>query len=171
MHYIIFFIFLFYNNIIFSAELKIEDSGVIDQRIISTSDNMFVMSTYESAGVFSSNTQFGGTSKCVGSNSYKKKKSDSLENSLRTINDLCAYKSGNYEFYLRFHAIDFDTSKSMAMKVLIISGTGPFKFLNGQTCNAAWITYNNKGFKRAYFMQAICKISDRLMDKITNFEN
>ena len=87
---------LFINNIILCAIFKLEDSASLDQKLISTSDKMFVMSTYESNGVFTSNTQYGGTSKCVGSNFYKKKKSNSLEGSLRTINDLCAYKSGKY---------------------------------------------------------------------------
>ena len=46
---------------------------------------MFVMSTYESNGVFTSNTQYGGTSKCVGSNSFKKKNSNSLEKALELL--------------------------------------------------------------------------------------
>ena len=161
---------LFLNNIILCAVFKLEDSASIDQNLISTSDKMFVMSTYESNGVFTSNTQYGGTSKCVGSNSYKKKKSDSLEESLRTINDLCAYKSGKYEFFVPFQALDFDTSKSMSIRVPIISGTGPFKYLNGNICDVAWITYDNKGFKRAYLMHLVCKISDRTLEKIINFK-
>ena len=166
MRIIIIILFLFFNNIILCAVFKIEDSASLDQNLISTSDKMFVMSTYESNGVFTSNTQYGGTSKCVGSNSFKKKNSNSLEESLRTINDLCAYKSGKYEFYVPFQVLDFDTSKSMA----IISGTGPFKYLNGRTCDVAWITYDNKGFKRAYLMQMACKISDKTLEKIINFK-
>ena len=170
MRVLVILFLLFINNIILSAVFKLEDSASIDQNLISTSDKMFVMSTYESNGVFTSNTQYGGTSKCVGSNSYKKKKPNSLEESLRTINDLCAYKSGKYEFFVPFQALDFDTSKSMSMRVPIISGTGPFKFLNSKICDVAWITYDNKGFKRAYLMQLICKISDKTLEKIVNFK-
>ena len=161
---------LFLNNIILSAVFKLEDSASLDQNLISTSDKMFIMSTYESNGVFTSNTQYGGTSKCVGSNSYKKKTPNSLEESLRTINDLCAYKSGKYQFFVPFQALDFDTSKSMALRVPIISGTGPFKYLNGKICDVAWITYDNKGFKMAYLMQMTCKISDKTLEKIVNFK-
>ncbi len=170
MRTLIIILLLFLNNIILSAVFKLEDSASIDQNLISTSDKMFVMSTYESNGVFTSNTQYGGTSKCIGSNSYKKKNSNSLEESLRTINDLCAYKSGKYEFFVLFQALDFDTSQSMAMKVPIISGTGPFQYLNGNICDAAWITYDNKGFKRAYLMQLVCKISGKTLEKILNFK-
>ena len=56
------------------------------------------------------------------------------------------------------------------MKVPIISGTGPFEHLNGSICDVAWITYNNKGFKIAYLMQLICKISDNTLEKIINFK-
>ena len=56
------------------------------------------------------------------------------------------------------------------MKVPIISGTGPFKYLNGNICDVAWITYDNKGFKRAYLMQLKCKISDKTLEKIVNFK-
>ena len=73
MRLLVILFLLFINNIILSAVFKLEDSASIDQNLISTSDKMFVMSTYESNGVFTSNTQYGGTSKCVGSNSYKKK--------------------------------------------------------------------------------------------------
>ena len=58
----------------------------------------------------------------------------------------------------------------MAIKVPIISGTGPFKILNGVLCDVAWITYNNEGYKNAYLMQATCKISDSKMEKIKNFK-
>ena len=170
MRILIVLFLLFINNIILCAVFKLEDSASIDQNLISTSDKMFIMSTYESNGVFTSNTKYGGTSKCVGSNSYKKKKPNSLEESLRTINDLCAYKSGKYEFFIPFQALDFDTSKSMSMRVPIISGTGPFKFLNGNICDVAWITYNNKGFKSGYLMQLVCKISDKTLEKIVNFK-
>ena len=155
------------------AVFKSEDSASIDQKLISTSDKMFVMPTYESNGKFTSNTQFGGTSKCVGcvgSNSYKKKNANSLEESLRTINDLCAYKSGKYEFFPPFQALDLDNSQSMSMKVPIISATAPFKYLNGNICDVAWITYDNKGFKRAYLMQLVCKISDKKFEKIINYK-
>ena len=73
MRILVIIFLLFINNIILSAVFKLEDSASIDQNLISTSDKMFVMSTYESNGVFTSNTQYAGTSKCVGSNSYKKK--------------------------------------------------------------------------------------------------
>ena len=56
------------------------------------------------------------------------------------------------------------------MRVPIISGTGPFKYLNGNTCDVAWITYDNQGFKMAYLMQLICKISDKTLGKIVNFK-
>ena len=170
MRTLIIILLLFLNNIILCAVFKLEDSASLDQNLISTSDKMFVMSTYESNGVFTSNTQYGGTSKCVGSNSFKKKKSNSLEESIRTINELCAYKSGKYEFFIPFQVLDFDTSKSMAIKVPIISGTGPFKYLNGKICDVAWITYDNKGFKRAYLMQLVCKISGKTLEKILNFK-
>ena len=65
---------LFINNIILCAVFKLEDSASIDQNLISTSDKMFIMSTYESNAIVTYNTQYGGTSKYVGSNSYKKKK-------------------------------------------------------------------------------------------------
>tara|TARA_E500000178_G_scaffold289721_1_gene292952 strand:- start:51 stop:392 length:342 start_codon:yes stop_codon:yes gene_type:complete len=113
---------------------------------MSTSDKFFITFTYKSDGVFTSNTQYTGTSKCVGAHYFKKIKPDTLENSLRTINDLCAYKSGKYEFYIPFQTFDFDTSKTMAIKVPIISGTGPFKYLNGVLCDVVWITYNNEGY-------------------------
>ena len=58
----------------------------------------------------------------------------------------------------------------MSTKVPIISGTGPFKYLNGDICDVAWITYDNKGFKRAYLMQMACKISDKTLEKIINFK-
>ena len=83
---------------------------------------------------------------------------------------MCAYKSGKYEFYIPFKTFDFDTSKPMAIKVPIISGTGPFKYLNGVLCDVAWITYDNAGYKNAYLMQATCKISDKKMEKIKNFK-
>ena len=73
MRILVILFLLFINNIILSAVFKLEDSWSIDQNLISTSDKMCVMSTYESNGVVTSNTQYGGTSKCVGSNSYKKK--------------------------------------------------------------------------------------------------
>ena len=161
---------LLLNNLLTAAVFKIDDSASFEESSISTFDKMFVMSTYKSDGVFTTNTQYGGTSKCIGSNSYKKKYPESLNGSLRTINDLCKYQSGKYEFYMPFYQMDFDTSKSMAMKVPIISGTGPFKYLNGIICNVAWITYNNKGFKKAYLMQAVCTISDNIMEKIVNFQ-
>ena len=56
------------------------------------------------------------------------------------------------------------------MRVPIISGTGPFKYLNGNTCDVAWITYDNQGFKMAYLIQLICKISDKTLGKIVNFK-
>ena len=73
MRILIIILLLFLSNIILCAVFKLEDSASLDQNLISTSDKMFVMSTYKSNGVFTSNTQFGGTSKCVGSNSFKKK--------------------------------------------------------------------------------------------------
>ncbi len=163
-------IFLILNSFINGAVFKIEDSASLEQKTISTSDKFFITFNYKSDGVFTSNTQYTGTSKCVGAHTFKKIKPDTLENSLRTINDLCAYKSGKYEFYIPFQTFDFDTSKTMAIKVPIISGTGPFKHLNGVLCDVAWITYNNEGYKGAYLMQATCKISDSKMEKIQNFK-
>ena len=160
----------FLNSITIGAVFIIEDSASIEQKSILTSDNFFIVFSYNSDGVFTSNTQFTGTSKCVGAHSFKKTKPDTMENSTRTINDLCAYKSGKYEFYIPFQTFDFDTSKTMAIKVPIISGTGPFKHLNGVLCDVAWITYNNEGYKSAYLMQATCKISDSKMEKIQNFK-
>ena len=160
----------FLNSVTIGAVFIIEDSASIEQKSILTSDNFFIVFSYNSDGVFTSNTQFTGTSKCVGAHSFKKTKPETLENSIRTINDLCAYKSGKYEFYIPFQTFDFDTSKTMAIKVPIISGTGPFKYLNGVLCDVAWITYNNEGYKSAYLMQATCKISDSKMEKIKNFK-
>ena len=51
----------------------------------------------------------------------------------------------------------------MSMRVPIISGTGPFKFLNGNICDVAWITYNNKGFKSGT-NALVCKISDKTLE-------
>ena len=92
----------FLNSITIGAVFIIEDSASIEQKSISTSDNFFIVFSYNSDGVFTSNTQFTGTSKCVGAHSFRKIKPDTLENSTRTINDLCAYKSGKYEFYIPF---------------------------------------------------------------------
>lgn len=170
MRPLVIMIFILINNIIQCAVFKLDDSASLEQNLISTPDKMFVMSTYESNGVFTSNTQYTGTSKCIGSNFFKKENSNSFEKSLRTINDLCAYKSGKYQFFIPFQTIDFDTSKSMAIRVPIISGTGPFKFLNDTICDVAWITYDNKGFKRAYLMQLVCKISDKKFERIINYK-
>ena len=74
-------------------------------------------------------------------------------------------------FISPFKVFDFDTSKTMAIKVPIISGTGPFKYLNGVLCDAAWINYNNEGYKNAYLMKATCKISDSKMEKIKILKN
>ena len=170
MKFLLIFNILFLSGSVLAAIFKIEDSASVEQTTISTSDNFFITFTYKSDGVFTSNTQYAGNSRCVGAHSFKKTTPNTLENSLRTINDLCAYKSGKYEFYIPFKTSDFDTSKPMAIKVPIISGTGPFKFLNGTLCDVAWITYNNKGYKSAYLMQAACKISDSKMNKIINFK-
>ena len=95
----------------------------------------------------------------------KKKKSD-IEKTFLDMNDLCQYKSGKYEFYLHFTNKKFDTSKMMSVKIPIKSGTGPFKFLNGIMCNAAWVVFNNEGHLPSYLMKAKCDVSDEIFKKM-----
>ncbi len=49
--------------------------------------------------------------------------------------------------FIPFQVLNFDTSKFMAMKVPIISGTSPFKYLNGKIFDVAWITMITKDLK------------------------
>ena len=100
--------------------------------------------------VFTTNSKFNGTSKCIGSYFYEK--NNNSDKTFLDMNDLCHYKSGKYEFYLHFTNKKFDTSRIMSQDSNK-SGTGPFKFLNGIMCNAAWVVFNNEGHLPSYLMK------------------
>lgn len=157
-------LFFLINNI-FTRELYINDSGAIDSLTIETSDKKLKNVINNTNGVFTTNTKFNGTSKCVGSYFYERQ-IDTSRKLLLDMNDLCQYKSGKYEFYLHFTSKKFDTNKMMSVKVPIKSGTGPFKLLNGTICKAAWVVFNNEGHLPSYLMKAKCDISDDVYKKI-----
>ena len=54
----------------------------------------------------------------------------------------------------------------MSVKIPIKSGTGPFKFLNGIMCNAAWVVFNNEGHLPSYLMKAKCDVPDEIIKKM-----
>ena len=162
--FILLWTFLYYFKI-FSKDFYINDSGAIETEIMETSDKKLRNTINNTNGVFTTNSKFNGTSKCVGSYFFEKQKSNS-EKTFLDMNDLCQYKSGNYEFYLHFTNKKFDTSKIMSVKVPIKSGTGPFKLLNGIICNAAWVIFNNEGHLPSYLMKAKCDISDDILKKM-----
>ena len=156
--------YLFYFKT-FSKEFYINDSGAIETQIMETSDKKLRNVINNTNGVFTTNSKFNGTSKCIGSYFYEKQKNNS-EKTFLDMNDLCQYKSGKYEFYLHFTNKKFDTSKMMSVKIPIKSGTGPFKLLNGIMCNAAWVVFNNEGHLPSYLMKAKCNVPDEIFKKI-----
>ena len=103
------FLFFFINNT-FARELYINDSGVIDSLTIETSDKKLKNVINNTNGVFTTNTKFNGTSKCVGSYFYEKTK-DTSSKLLLDINDLCQYKSGKYEFICTLRVINLILTK------------------------------------------------------------
>ena len=56
----------------FSKEFYINDSGAIETQIMETSDKILRNVINNTNGVFTTNTKFNGTSKCIGSYFYEK---------------------------------------------------------------------------------------------------
>ena len=71
----------------FSKEFYINDSGAIETQIMETSDKILRNVINNTNGVFTTNSKFNGTSKCIGSYFYEKQKN----NSEKTLNGLREY--------------------------------------------------------------------------------
>ena len=76
MKYFLFILLSAYFNYFktFSKEFYINDSGAIETQIMETSDKKLRNIINNTNGVFTTNSKFNGTSKCIGSYFYEKKK-------------------------------------------------------------------------------------------------